>query len=128
MTGKFNIEHHRDHLHVALAPNFQFTLEASKKIHQDAAAAIKKTGLKRVLIEGDSPQCRMDTMDVLDLGETAANLLRGIPTAYCLRNYITDHLTVFFGNVVHNRGGQIGFFGEKSPAMHWLGIDARRTA
>lgn len=123
MQTGFSIEYHRHHLRVALARNFQFTLDASKKLHQAAAAAAKKTGMHRVLIEGDSPQCRMDTLEVLDLGETTANLLRGVDTAYCLHNYAADHLTTFFGNVVHNRGGRVGFFADATPAMAWLGID-----
>lgn len=126
MHDSFNIEYHRHHLRVVLARDFQVTLEASKKLHQAAATAAKQTGLQRVLIEGDAPQCRMDTMEVLALGETTANLLRGINTAYCLRDYATGHLTTFFDNVVHNRGGRIGFFDDATPAKAWLGINEQQ--
>lgn len=123
MQNGFCIEHRHNHLHVALAPNFQFTLDASKVLHEATATAAKQSGISRVLIEGESPQCRMNTLEVMELGETVADLLRGVSTAYCLRNYAADHLTVFFDNVVHNRGGSIGFFGDATPAMDWLCVD-----
>ncbi len=130
MHNRYTLTTYKEYLHVHLQPNFHFTPASATDLHRDAAGTAHRQRLTRILIEGDSPQCLLGTIDVFNLGKLVAELLRTVATAYCLRGYIPGFVQndygrpinkiEFFGNVVQNRGGVVYFFESPGEARSWL--------
>lgn len=126
------------YLHVRLDRHFLFTAALADALHLDAAVTARRQRLDRVLIEGEAPDCRMDTLEVFHLGKLVATQFGSMLTAYCLHDYTpgaADHACGrsiskldFFGKVVHNRGGVVGFFASPGEALAWLRLPQPGTA
>ena len=130
MHNRYTLTVHSEYLHVLLQPRFRFTPASAPALHHDVAGTMQRQGLTRVLIEGDSPECQLGPVEVFNLGKHVADQLHHVAIAYCLRDYVPGVVhddygrpidkIEFFGNVVQNRGGVIGFFESVCEARQWL--------
>jgi len=122
MAKSFFISVHEGHLLVKLARDFVIAPEAVARQLRAIADAVKKHGIRKVLIEGRIAGREMGTMSAFDAGSLAADLLAGVSIAICLSDHVPDEKTQLFKDTAQNRGARIEFFSDRDEALRWLGV------
>jgi hypothetical protein len=75
---------------------------------------------KQALIDAREPKVGFDTKALYRVGKDAASLTRlGVRVALLARD---DMLDRSLGDVIHNRGANIGVFTELAAARDWPGV------
>lgn len=130
MTSGFKITNCGNHVCITLDPHFHFTCDSTTGLHRTAADFAQRHGMTRLLIEGDAPECRMGMLEVYELGKMVVDTLKGVTTAYCLRDYQPENILdphgnpvgklEFLKNVILNRGGNVRFFSSNEETDSWL--------
>jgi len=125
MTGllktAFDIIERQDYLLVELEPGFEISLDAMRLLWCRVSTACERTGVTRILVEGERPTREMRRLQVLAHGRMIAALQpEGLRIAFCLYGYEPDFLTYFFTLVANGTTHLTRFFNDREVALAWL--------
>jgi hypothetical protein len=106
-------------LHVRLSGEFpEELLRSGKNLFQPLIDACATHECKKAVVDARELQAHFSTMTLFRAGEDAAFLARvGVRIALLAREDMVDP---FFGDVVTNRGGDVGVFTDMDAARAWL--------
>ncbi|MGD9603202.1 MAG: hypothetical protein AB7O21_16455 [Gammaproteobacteria bacterium] len=121
LKAAFDITERQDHLHVELEPGFEMSLDAMSLLWCRVSTACERTGLTRILVEGEQPTREMRRLQVLAHGRMVAAMQpEGLRIAFCLVGYEPDFLTYFFTLVANGTTHLTRFFTDREVALAWL--------
>jgi hypothetical protein len=122
MEQDTTIEFKGDHIVIDHGEEFEITEESMQAMWGQLSKVCREYDCGRLLILGNAPVRRMDTINAFASGTRAAEIYPDLWIALCFVDYEPDEVSDLFATAARNRGARVKFFRERERALRWLGV------
>lgn len=123
MNKHYRIRRLGEIVHAELGSRFVISLAHLMPLWAEVLVECSAAKLRRVLIEGTTPDRQMEPLDAYAHGDFLSGLDRpGVRIAFCLYGYEPDALTKHFVRVASSGASTVQFFYDIDRAITWVGM------
>jgi hypothetical protein len=119
MNEDVKLEFEDDHIHVVVAPDYEFDPAASEALWGQLKRLSEEHKTYRVLVEGRAPRVELDTPEVIAAGQRTATVPK-LWMAFHFEDFVPDEQSELYEVIAASKGVRVKHFADRDHALMWL--------